>query len=305
MLADPMRPSLLALAACLCACTTSPVAPIPQPLPETLAWAAAGSAGGGAYLGLKTRENVGRSFEDLDAAAGVRVSRVVENSPAAEAGFRVADVVLAFDGHRTDDPETLDALVEATAPRTGVELTVQRGDTVFAVPVLLGAATGGNDAEVTVQHRLDPARSRAAWLTGRGGVVLVSSDEAGPFPRAGVPVGSVVEAVDGQRVVSDRELIRALTSRPPGAEVEVAFVDPSGARRTRTVELRDQETRVTRVSLPVLFGYSADVEGEETHVVLVDLWFISLFRYERQGKERHWSFLRFFRFATGVGELDR
>ena len=36
----------------------------------------------------------------------------------------------------------------------------------------------------------------------------------------------------------------------------------------------------------------------------IDLYVISLFRYAREGGEKRWSFLRFFQFASGVGELD-
>lgn len=287
------------------ACTTSPVAPIPPPLPETLVWARADSDGGGAYLGLKTRENVGRSFEDLESASGVRVAQVVENSPAAEAGFEIGDVVLAFGEHATDDPGTLDALVEAGSPETQVELSVQRGDTVFSIPVTLGAQGSVIVVEPEVLHRLDPTRSRAGWVTGRAGVVLVTSAPDGPFVQAGIPVRSVVHALDGEEVFSDRALIRDLQARPPGAEVEVAFVDPDGNVQTETVTLRDQKTKVTKAKIPILYDYEADTAGERNYFSVLNLWLIWLFRYERSGAERHYSFLRFFRFSTGVGELSQ
>jgi predicted metalloprotease with PDZ domain len=289
------------------ACTTSPIAPIPPPLPETMAWATGGSAGGGGFLGLKTRENVGRSFEDLGSAAGIRVSRVVENSPAAEAGFEVGDVILAFGEHATDDPGTLDALVEAGHPKTEVALSVQRGDTVFEVPVTLGAlGTQGSAAvEPEVIHRLDPARSRAGWVTGHEGVVLVTSVPEGPFPRAGVPVKSVVHAIDGVEVFSDRALIRRLQECAPGDKVEVAFVDPKGEARVETVVLQDQKTKVTKAKIPIIYDFEADTAGERKYFSVLNLWIIWLFRYERSGAERHYSILRFFRFSTGVGELSQ
>jgi len=298
----------LGLALGFSACTTSPVAPIPPPLPDTLAWATAGDDSGGAFLGLKTRENVGRSFEDLDSAAGVRVSRVVENSPAAEAGFEVGDVILAFGEHATDDPGTLDALVAAGVPETEVALSVQRGDTVFNVPVKLGSLGGGGattEAAPEVVHRIDPTRSRAGWVTGHEGVVLVTSAPEGPFPRAGVPVKSVVHAIDGVEVFSDRALIRALQERSPGEKVEVAFVDPEGKAGTRTVKLQDQKTKVTKAKIPILYDFEADTAGERKYFSVVNLWIIWLFRYERSGAEKHYSFLRFFKFNTGVGELSR
>jgi S1-C subfamily serine protease len=230
---------------------------------------------------------------------------VVENSPAAEAGFEIGDVVLAFGEHATNDPGTLDALVEAGLPDTEVELSVQRGDTVFAIPVTLGAHGGLNVVEPEVLHRLDPARSRAGWVTGHQGVVLVTSAPDGPFSRAGIPVGSVVHELDGEPVFSDRALILSLQARAPGAEVEVAFVDPDGSALTKTVTLRDQDTKVTKAKIPILYDYEADTAGERSYFSVLNLWLIWLFRYERSGAERHYSFLRFFRFSTGVGELSQ
>ena len=284
------------------ACSTTPIAPVPQPLPETLAWAAGGEEGAGAFLGLQTRENLSGSFDELDFQAGVRVTRVVENSPAAEAGLRTGDVVRSLAGHPTNDPASLEALLRDAAPGESA-LVVQRGDTVFEVPVVLREALGRRSAAAEPVCRLDPARSRAGWLTGRGGVVLVSSHPGAPFPKAGVEVGSVVLAVDGAPMRSDRELIRALQRREPGARVDVDFRDPGGEERRARVALQDQPRELTRLSIPILLGYHADLARDETSLVVLDLWLFSLMRYERSGEERSWRFLRFFRFATGVGEL--
>ena len=304
-----MRPDvrLAAAALLLAACTTSPVAPVPQPLPETLAWAREGAGDGGAFLGLKTRENVGRSFDDLGSVEGIRVTRVVENSPAAEAGFEAGDVVLAFGEDATNDPGTLEALLIAGRVDEEVLVKVQRGDTVFSVPVTLRARATESTGEVEPLYVLDPARSRAGWLTGRGGVVLVSSDPSGPFARAGVPVGSTVRSIDGEDVHSDRALIRRLQVLDPGTEVDVVYDEPGtrdgqGPRQVR-VKLLEQDRRITKVSFPILFGYRADASGKESYYSVLNLWLIWLYRYERTGEERRWSFFRFIRFESDVGEL--
>ena len=125
-----------------------------------------------------------------------------------------------------------------------------------------------------------------------------------PFPRAGVREGSVVHALDGEPIHSDLGLVRALQARMPGARVSVDFTDPEGGRRVRTVTLQDEERRITRFSIPILFGYHADAEGSETSFKLLDLWLLELFSYERQENERHWRLLGFIHFATGVGELS-
>ena len=309
-------PTLALLVSGLAAgCTRTAVAPLPQPLPETLAWAAAGphsgdeagdeaGDGGGAFLGLKTRENVAGGFDELDFQPGLYVTQVVEGSPAAAAGCQAGDVLLSLDGRPTDDPESLSTLLAAHEPGGRVELEVRRGDTVFAVPVVLdddGASSGSPEARAT--QRLDPVRSRAGWATGRGGAVLVASHEEAPFPRAGIAVGSIVRRVDGEEVLSARALIRRLESREPGERIEVDYVSPEGEERRARVRLQAQPTRVTRASVPILFDYEADAQGESVSFSFVDLWVFSLFRYERTDAERHWRLLHVFRFSSGVGEL--
>ena len=75
------------------------------------------------FLGLEVRENDSGSLESLSFDPGVRVHEVTERSPAAGAGVRVDDVVLAMDGVELAVPEDLTALlsrsVAATARRSG------------------------------------------------------------------------------------------------------------------------------------------------------------------------------------------
>ncbi len=289
----------------LTACTSLPTEPIPDPLPETLEWARPVAGEGGSFLGLAVRENDTGSLEELAFEPGVRVTSVAENSPAAQAGFAVGDVLLRWGDIAVDDPSALDALLREAGDDVDHLLQVRRGDSVFEVPVHLTARVVDRDSEARLAWRADPARSRAGWLAGHGGVVLVTSDPDGPFLRAGIEVGSVVTALDGDAVRSERGLIRALQLRDPGQRVEVSWHaatirDP----QTTSVRLYDAPHKVTDASLPVLIGYKATADGTETRFYLFDLWFISLFRYRREGQERYYSILRFITFSSAVGRLD-
>ena len=344
----------------LTSCVSSaPLAPVPEPLPQALAWQA--TAAHGAFLGVEGEENDSGSLDALFFAPGVRVRGVVANSPAEAAGLKPGDVVLSVDGRQVNDPGALDALVAGHAAGDRVELSVQRADTVFAVPVTLegrgpaagpagsapnpadgagsaagdastgdGASAGGASSAAPPaagdaaqpRYRLDPSRSRAGWATGQGGVVLVSAPEDSPVLEAGLALGDVVTAIDGQSVVSDRELIRQLQVREPGAEVELTVTSPAGAGepagaggqggrgapRTVEVELQEQPTKITGFGLPLLLDYEADIGGEKSRVGVLDLYLIQLFEYRRENGERTWVLLELFgwevfHFSTGVGEL--
>lgn len=302
------RPTLLlTLTLALGACRTAPVAPLPDPLPETLEWARS-AAPTRAFLGLEVRENAGTSLEALSFEEGARVTAVAPGSPAAEVGVQVGDVLLRFDGVRVDDPSTLEGLLEQIEEVGAVTLEVRRGDSVFDVPVELRALEDGAPTDApTLAWRADPARSRAGWRAGHGGVVLVTQDPGGPFARAGLEVGTVVTAVDGEPVRSERGLIRQLQAKGPGARVEVAYrTESSSGERTAgqcTVTLFEPPRRVIEATVPVLLGYRAAADGSQASSYLLDLWVISLFRYRREGEERHYKVLRFFTWSTGVGEL--
>ena len=56
--------------------------------------------------------------------------------------------------------------------------------------------------------------------------------------------------------------------------------------------------------LPTLQRIDAAADRTRENFVLLDLYLISLFRYEREGSEKNWRFLRFFQWSSGVGELD-
>lgn len=295
-------PAALALA-WLSACTSVPVAAVPDPLPETIEWAASGTPEGGAFLGLEVRENDSGSLEELSFDPGVRVTRVNAGSPAEQAGFQVGDVLLRWNGEEVPDPTTLDVLLERADPGAAAVLEVQRGDSIFEVSVAPRARTGAA-SEARLLWRADAARSRAGWLAGHGGVVLVTSIPDGPFPEAGVSIGSVVTHIDGEPQRSERALIRAFLERAPGSAIDVAYRDADSATDRQTVvTLYDPPRRVTAVGVPILFDYDADVNGDATSFTLLDLWILSLFQYRREGGERYYSVLSVFDFATGVGEL--
>ena len=61
---------------------------------------------------------------------------------------------------------------------------------------------------------------------------------------------------------------------------------------------------MTRFSVPVLATYDAEADRTRESFVLLDLYLISLFRYEREGSEKSWRVLRFFQWSSGVGALD-
>ncbi len=289
--------------AVLAACSSAPKYTLPEPLPEALEWAAESQRDAGASLGLKTRENDSGSLDALSFDPGVRVVRVVENSPGDKAGFEVGDVVLGWSGSEVNDPGALDELLRRATPGVEVRIEVRRDDTVFEVPVVLAGAEGQSTAEVEALYVRDVARTAAGWADGGGGAVLVSAHAKSPVSKAGIEIGSVVTSVDGDEVLSARDLVRRLYAAGQGAKVRLAGSRPNGEPFEEAVTLRESPRVVTGYNIPIVIHYSKDLDHDTTEFAVLDLWFISLFRYLRDGNEREYRILRWIRFSTGKGEL--
>jgi S1-C subfamily serine protease len=91
-----------------------------------------------AYLGvaLGPRPLPPRLARRLDRASCVEVVEVVEDGPAALAGIRPGDLVVALDGQAVEDVSALQRLMVSELIDAQVTLTVARGDTLLELPVV-------------------------------------------------------------------------------------------------------------------------------------------------------------------------
>ena len=70
--------------------------------------------------------------------AGVSIANIDRTGPAARAGLKPGDVVVAVDGTRVDTAQGLIKAVAATPPGNAVKLTVRRGGQNVDIPVTVG-----------------------------------------------------------------------------------------------------------------------------------------------------------------------
>ena len=169
----------------------------------------------------------------LDRPAGSVVASVVEKGPAAEAGLRRSDVILAVDGVGVDDPESFGYRF-ATRPLGGVaSLSVLRGGKRIVIPVKLTPAPETRPREpVTLKGRsplegltvmnLSPALAEELSLDpGNEGVVIAEIDPNSTAARVGFQKGDLIEALTGQRMASSRDVESALRERRRAWEVTI------------------------------------------------------------------------------------
>jgi len=194
--------------------------------------------------GHVTRGKLGVGIQDVDQALaesfgldvprGALVSSVEKGGPAAKAGLREGDVILAFDGQAIDSAGQLPSAVAATDPGKAVAVQVWRDRATREVSVKLGQTTEGDavaaDADGAATGRLgmmvrplSPEEKQQTELSDG----LVVEDVEGAAAEAGVRPGDIVIAANGTSVKSVEQL-RSVVS---GSKSHVALLVQRGDAR--------------------------------------------------------------------------
>jgi serine protease Do len=226
--------------------------PAPEPLAEPEEQAQRTIRGmGGSYLGVDVKEiDVERAKAlKLRDEAGVELTRVAEESPAAKAGLKAGDVVREFNGQRVEGTEQFVRLVRETPVGRSVKLLVYRNGSTQTIAATIGRrpryAYGPDmrsldremerlrdnmerfhDFEVFIPdtpHAYMSWRSPRLGMEGESlegqladyfgvkeGVLVRSVLKDTPAEKAGLKAGDVVLKVDGTVVSTPNQISRAL-----------------------------------------------------------------------------------------------
>jgi serine protease Do len=167
---------------------------------------------------------------DQPAPRGVPIVGVVEDGPAAKAGLRAQDRIIAVDGVAVSFYRELQTLVRAMEPGRWVSLTVERGDDEYSF-----------DARLT-EHPTKPEglRVRLAWIgveaidlpeslrlhfgaPEEAGVMISAVEPGGPAESAGLELGDVVFEAGGAPIASTDELRRIVMAGGVGNTMEMVL----------------------------------------------------------------------------------
>jgi len=153
------------------------------------------------------------AFDLSNDTQGVVVSKVQENSPAAQAGLRQGDVIVRFDGQKVASASDLRNRVAHTAPGTSVEVTLRRDGQKKTVPVELSAlGASGGKLELDRQGMLkglvlstvDQKAREQFDLPERldQGIVVMDVNRGSPAARTGLRPGDVLLEVNKKELTS-------------------------------------------------------------------------------------------------------
>jgi serine protease Do len=193
------------------------------------------------WLGLTVQpvtQDLASSF-GVGQPKGALVSQVAPGSPAAEAGFRVGDIVTGFAGKAVEDSADLPPMVGTTRPGEKVAVNVLRDGKerslevkIAQLPdtdgkVRIGQAETGEGARLNVTVAELSAEERRAL--GVDGGVRVAEVGAGAARQAGVRPGDVLLQIDNQPVKDVAQLKELVRGLPAGKTVPILVKRGEGA----------------------------------------------------------------------------
>lgn len=186
----------------------------------------------------------------LDEIRGAEVKGVEEGSPAAEAGVRLGDVVLAVNGQPIGDATDLTTTLARLHPGEQAELRIVRDGREREVSVRLGEFPHqepqplAREQETTSERKLGFAVAplgpeEAVRFEGRAEGVVVSEVESGsPAEAAGLDPNQLLLSLNGVPVESPADVERLSRDLEAGDVVSLRVRDPQAGETILNYRLR-------------------------------------------------------------------
>ena len=256
-------------------------------------------------------------LEEMDEGPeGIRVARIVENSPAEAAGLEEGDLLLEVEW------EGGSRVLRWASEWREVELASLPGT---RLRVLYDRAGAEREADLVVAPRVRPAareevqrfreehrvgvvvrtatevESRAAGLGPGAGAVVVGLARGSPWREAGLRFDDLLVEADGQKVAHPQVVLDAIRNAPAQGKVALRYVREGLSHELEApVSRRARETK--RVSIPLLYGYTK--QGDFKRIWI----FFGLYKHTRSAAAWEVRLLWLFKFRGGdadrIEEID-
>jgi len=200
------------------------------------------------YLGVHIQDvspELAQQF-GLHQGGGVLIGDVSSDTPAAKAGLKKGDVVLAVNGQKVDAANQLQNQISQMPPGSSVKLTIWRDGKSQDVTVNLGElpetaekagvgeATGGGLEGVEVQDLTSDLAQQLNLPSGTHGVVITSVDPSSAGAAAGLDRGMVIQEINHKPVNNLQQYKQALAGSDN--QPVLLLVNEGGVTRYTVVE---------------------------------------------------------------------
>ena len=188
-----------------------------------------------------TRE-LAESF-GLEQPAGALVARVLDDSPAKQAGIQVGDVILKFNGKDIQRSSQLPPLVGAASIDVPAEVEMLRGGERVTVSVNIGQLPDDPQTIAGMPQPEDPGQpgrfglkvsdltpAQRQELGIQDGGAYIEEVQPGPAAAAGIRQGDVILMLNNQHIANAGQLLEQLNGIEAGRSVAVLVHRDDGAR---------------------------------------------------------------------------
>jgi len=198
------------------------------------------------WLGIQI-QTVDQAIADslgLDEVGGALVAEPQPGSPAANAGLRAGDTILAVDGEAIENARALALRIGNLAPNTRVDLTIWRDGARTELPVTLGTMPGEQQVAALQQPQTQQETPAAQFSdfgmqigpSEEGGVVITEIDPTGAAAGNGLQPGDVIVSV-GTTDVSSPEEVQTAVARAKEEGLKAVLFRVKSGENTRFVAL--------------------------------------------------------------------
>ena len=184
---------------------------------------------------------------------GALVSRVLPDSPAADAGFEVGDIILSFNGEKVVRSKDLPPLVGRTPVEQEAKVKVLRQGKHKNLRVTIGELPEEDEIQVAAGKPKPEKQNRLAVVVtdltdkqrqkrdiSEGGVLVVSANR-GAAAKAGIRKGDVITMLNNVSVTGVEQFNELLEGLPSGKSIPVLVHRPRSGPLFLALKIKDEE----------------------------------------------------------------
>ncbi len=218
----------------------------------------AGWSSASGYLGVRIAGIPDTELEEMDISHGVRIERVIAESPAEKAGLQVDDIIQYFDDKKIRDPEDLTHAVRRTAPETKVKTDIIRDKQKMSVEIEIGALKPEHGYSFTWDKNTfcDPGgaylgvhlfklnRDLAEYFDAKDakGTLILEVENYSPADDAGLKAGDVIVEMDAKKIDDPDDVKNILSDLEEDNTIEIGYIR-QGKKQVVKVELDEAPRR--------------------------------------------------------------